>query len=287
MKDGIYFDLDINDYHGNDTHISSTIIKEAKKSMKHFEYYMNKEKETKSFFDFGNAFEICLLDKNRISEKIAIFDHMERPEIDKNFNSKLNKEWKEKFYYENKEKYIINYDGGESLRTIEGMLEACKSDRVINSALSNIEYQASLFWTDQATGLKLKTRPDVVRMKRNTIIDVKTCISANPHDFARQAIKFDYPMQAITQIEGCIQSGYMESVDSYFWLAVEKNEPYQAVLYEFELDDQKQAREMLYYTLRKIKRAYDEGEFKGYQEMADNEFGVLSLNIPQYYFENY
>lgn len=287
MKDGIYNDLGINEYHDNTTHISSTIIKEAKKSMKHFEYYLRSNKERQSFFDFGNAFEVCLLDKNNIEKRIAIFDHRERPEPTKTFAAKENKAWKEMFYAMNEDRYIINYEGGESFEIIEQMLKSCKSDPVINSALQNIECQASLFWTDPGTGLKLKTRPDVVRLNRNTIIDVKTCLSANPSDFSRAASKFDYPLQAVTQIEGCIQSGYMESVDNYYWLAVEKTEPYQAVLYRFDEADLKQAQEMLYYVLRKIKKAYDSGQFKGYQERADNEFGVLDLNIPQYYFENY
>jgi len=187
-KEGIYNYISIEDYHADKSWLSASILKKAKKSLKDFwlvmqGYYDNQER--KQHLDFGNACEMALLSPEDFEKSVAIFDIREKPEPEKTFASTKNKAWKDSFYEENKDKYIINYDGNESFRVIEEILKSCYSDYAIQKVIKNVEYQKSIYWTDPITGLKLKTRPDIVRTKHNLIIDVKTAQYGNPEAFSK------------------------------------------------------------------------------------------------------
>lgn len=273
--------ISIQDYHADKEHISATSLKLAKKSLALFKMYRDGEleEENKSHFDFGNAFELCLLDSNA-GNYIKIFDADERPEPDKTFASKLNKLWKEEFF--NTDKYIINKAGKESFETIEKMLRSCYQDAAIQKLIKNIDYQSSLYWTDK-NGLKLKSRPDICQTKKNIIVDVKTTRDGSPEAFSRDLKNFDYPLQAIMQIEGVLATGYMPSVDMYLWLVVEKEPPYSATLYEFTLEDQRWITDEYEYVKKILKQAIDKEFYPSYTQRADNEFGILTAQIPLYY----
>lgn len=281
MIAGIYDNISIEDYHSNEW-ISSTGLKRAKKSLKDFYlyskgYYSN---ERKSHFDFGNAFELALLDKEAFSEKVTIFESSNRPEKDKTFASTKNKEWKESIF--STDNYVINYDGKESYRVIEEMLRSCYSDAVIRKLIENIEYQYSMFWEDE-NGLKLKTRPDICKSKKNIIVDVKTTINGSPESFSKDLAKNDYPFQAVMQIDGVVKSGFMSHVDEYYWLVCEKEPPFSATLYKFEEEDIEYCMFEYEYTKRNVAECIKTNNWPSYSQRSDNKWGILSAQIPLWY----
>jgi len=75
----------------------------------------------------------------------------------------------------------------------------------------------------------------------------------------------------------------MESVDSYFWLVVEKVAPFNATIYEFAERDIAAVTDTLYYLLNKIKRGKEQNLWPGYTEQADNVHGILTAQIPLWY----
>lgn len=293
IPDGIHEHISIEDYHANKTHLSATSLKVARRSLKEFHWFRyNMMPETKSpHFDFGNAFELALLDKVGFSEKVATrpinewvdLALTENPGYKKPKASKSYQAFEETWLQENKGKYLINDTGPESIETINHMLESCYQDRIIQALIKNTEYQVSLFWTDEETGLKLKTRPDICKRKKNVIVNVKTTLDGSPQGFSRDIAKYDYPLQACLEVSGCINTGLMESVDEYYWLVVEKVPPYNATIYQFDPEDQKYSTDELRYVLMKTKRAIDENKFPGYSDRADNEYGILKAQIPLYY----
>lgn len=284
FKDGIYDNIGIHEYHTDKEYISSSALKEAVKSLAHFDFYYKKPNERKSHFDFGNCFELALMDvincTNEFDKFVTIFDTDQRPETDKTMASNANKTWKESVL--NTDKYIINKYGDESLETMKLMLESCIKDSVINALIKNTDYQKSLFWTDKTTGLKIKTRPDVCKITKSVIVDIKTTKDASPEKFAKDAANYQYPMQAITQINGCISTGLMKP-DKYFWLAVEKTAPFNAQLYEFKKEDWQFMDDRYNYQLGLIKMAKDENKFPGYTQRADNQHGILELELPMWF----
>lgn len=294
MEDGIYNDISIKDYHLNRTHLSATSIKLAKKSLALWRWSQDHPQESKSHFDFGNAFELALFDKVGFSTDVAILPTKEwqgkalesNPKLVKPTASKFYKELEEGFIGQNTGKYLISDVGEQSYSTIECMLESCYRDAIIQKLIAETQYQLSLFWTDEATGLRLKTRPDICKVKKNVIVNLKTTEDGSPAAFSKQLAKFDYPLQACIEIRGCQESGLMEEVENYFWLVVEKNPPYNATIYEFAPADIPACMDNLDFVLSRIKKAKDENKYPGYTDFADNQWGILKAEIPLWYKMN-
>jgi hypothetical protein len=291
ISNGIHTDISINDYHLNKSHISATSIKMAKKSLSLFKWMQTHPQETKLEWDFGNAFEVALLDKTNFEKSVAILQTeswiakalAEKPTLTVPKSSKCYEIEKDKFLADNKGKYLIPDVGPQSFQVIEYMLESCHKDAVIQKLIANTEYQLSLFWTDPNTGINLKTRPDICKRKKNVIVNLKTAIDGSPSAFSRELANYEYPLQAAIEITGCIESGLMEQVDNYFWLVVEKEPPYNATLYEFDPSDQRYSIDELDYLLNKIQSAREEDKYPGYSDRASNEYGILTAQIPMYY----
>lgn len=285
IKPGIHKGMDISVYHGERNYISSSSIKEAIKSLSHFHYYRTSDKPYKSHFDFGNAFELALLDYAHSTlnfmNEVVIFDADDRPEKDKGITSNINQEWKKSIL--NGEKYVINKSGDESFETLQLMLQSCAKDSVIQKLLRNTEYQNSYFWKDEETGLLLKTRPDLTKIGKNVIIDIKTALDGSPQAFSKQAASLEYPIQAVLQMRGLIATGQMNEVDAYYWLVAEKKAPYNAQIYEFPKEDWQFVNDKLSYHLTTLERGIREHKYVGYGQAADNEYGILRLELPLYY----
>lgn len=293
MEDGVYTDITIEEYHANETHLSSTQVRIAKRSLKEFDWYRRGliKRENKSHFDFGNAFELALLDMDGFSKKVAICPDNQwidealagNPSLVKPRASKHYTDSHAGFIAANKGKYIINDQGPESYKTIEAMLDSCYRDSVIQGLIKNTEYQVSLFWTDEQTGLRLKTRPDICKRKKNVIVNIKTSLDGSPKAFSRELVNYDYPLQAAQEITGCLKSGLMEQVDLYFWLIVEKVPPFNATIYEFKQEDISASVDEFRYLVNRISKAREANLFPGYSDQADNEHGILRADIPMYY----
>ncbi len=291
-EDGIYYDVDIDTYHEDRSIISGTGLKQVKKSSRHFAWYLAFGSEAKPAFDMGNAFELALLSKvngvDIFSEKVAIFDPSLRPSPTQTFAANVNKDWKELWEKTNEGKYVITTD---TKAEIDTMVKACMAEPTIVKLLEITQYQASFVWTDPNTGVKCKTRPDLAIGNKKVIVDIKSTKAADPSGFQKECVKFDYFLSAIMQMEGAIQTGFMDEVDSYFFLAVEKSEPYNACLYEFAKEDWQIVKLEYEYYMRRAAQAIQsfkdsEGDVykvHGYSENADNKFGIVNLSLPAWY----
>lgn len=296
IPDGIHTDISIHDYHANRTHVSASAIKEAKKSLAHFRYYLDNKHEDKSQFSFGNAFELALLDKNGFEKEVAIeqdsywialANEEYMKEKGKTYSSpRASTRYKaeySKWEAANEGKYKIAETGKESFETIEKMLANCRKDSTIQKLIEGTEYQLSLFWTDPETGLKLKTRPDICKRKKNVVVNLKTALDGSPTKFSRDLVTYDYPLQAALEIKGCLETGLMDKVDNYFWLVAEKTEPFNATIYEFQKSDISTTNMELEYYITKIKQAQENDLWPGYSDQADNKYGILTAKLPAYY----
>jgi exodeoxyribonuclease VIII len=305
MKEGVYKDMDIDEYHSNPSIVSSTGLKKVKKSTRDFVHYVINGEKPKSCFDFGNAFEIALMDMvngtNMFDRDVAVMPTLEwtgialddNPNLKVPASSKIYRELKQEFERQNFGKYILTDVGAsESKEALDDMVKSCASNVTVHKLLSGTTYQVSLFWRDQDTGVMCKTRPDICLNKKRVLVDIKTCKDASPHGFARDAANLDYPIQAAIQARGATESGLMESVDNYFWLAVEKTPPYNLGLYEFQQDDAEYFSDVLDHYLERCAKAIksisemkdnDLSQIASYGENAQNRFGIIPLDIPLWY----
>lgn len=289
MKAGIFNNISIDEYHAEKEWYSSTGLKMAKKSLKLFYLFLQGyfEDVYKSHFGFGNAFELALLDKINFETKVAnevdIFNDIYEANKDTKSprSTSLYKSWLDEQI--RLKKYIVKDDGKESFRVIEEMLKSCYADAVIQKLIQGIEYNYTLCWIDKETGLQLKTRPDICKIKKNIIVNLKTTVDGSPEGFAKECAKFDYPFQACMEIDGVISTGFMERVDNYFWLVVEKEPPFSATIYEFDQEDIKDCFEEYRYTLKNVAESKKTGLYPSYSQRADNRHGILTVKLPLWY----
>ena len=293
IENGIHNDISIEDYHTNQSHVSATSLKIAKRSLKEFHWYRTGKikHEEKQHFSTGNAFELALFDKVAFENKVAILQTeqwkaealMDKPTLKAPGMSAYYKQCVENFEFAHRGKYLIPDIGDDSFETVEAMLESCYKDEMIQRLIKNTEYQLSLFWDDPNTGLKLKTRPDICQVKKNVVVNLKTCIDGSPAAFSKDLAKYEYPLQAAIEVMGCIETKLMPKVDNYFWLVVEKRPPFNATIYEFSQEEIVAAMDELEYLFSKVKKAMDENKYPGYSDRADNKWGILTANIPLWY----
>lgn len=294
MKIGIHENIPIEEYHKDPRIVSASGLKMAKKSSRHFGYYVTNKEAPKAALDFGNAFETALLDKingtKEFAETVIILDPENRPDKTKGITARINQDWKNEVL--NCGKYVIKAQGEtESLTALDQMVASVMSEPLITELLTVVDYQKSFIWKDEATGLKCKTRPDIGIKNKRVILDIKTTKDASPRGFARECANFDYPLQAIMQIEGAKATGYLEEVDEYFWLAIEKTPPYNAVLFRMQAEDRDWLRDQYEFYLKRCAEVLKDLKThdniylfcNGYNENADNKYGVLDLELPLFY----
>lgn len=290
---GIY-NIDIDLYHADKSWISSTGIKHAKNSLCEYRLYLDGywDDDNKPHFDFGNAVELFLIDPDGFKEKVAIATDSvwleatlkEKPDLKSPRLAKAYQELKKAFEADNEGRYIIPDVGEYSFETLQILCARCKADPWISQLLQNIQYQNSIYWIDPATGLQMKTRPDVSQITKSVVMNIKTTLDASPDKFSKDLANLNYPLQACVEIAGVEASGLMEKVDKYFWLVLEKNPPFNVQLYEFDAGDMRIAMDEYHYLLRKIKAAVETDNYPGYSDRADNPFGILTAKIPPWYF---
>ena len=294
---GIY-NIPIDKYHADKNWISSTGLVHAKKSLAEYRLYLDGyyDNDDALHFSFGNACELYLIDESEFYARVAIAEESKwiedalayKPDIKAPRASKVFQDYKKAFEQENDGKYIIPDIGDQSFEAVKVLCARCKADEWISKIIKGAEYQNSFYWVDPETGLKLKTRPDLINRELGIVIDIKTTLDGSPSRFSRTLADLNYPLQACVQIEGVQQTGAIKSVFKYFWLVLEKNAPFNATLYEFDLGDAAVIFDEYHYQLRKLHKAYKNDFWPGYGEitMSDpngNSFGILTAKIPPYY----
>lgn len=90
--------------------------------------------------------------------------------------------------------------------------------------------EATYMWTDKATGLQCKCRPDYMLADGSTIVDLKTTEDASPRGFRSSLLKWRYWVQAAWYLHG-VEQATGNRPDRFVFVAVEKKPPYGVGVY--------------------------------------------------------
>jgi exodeoxyribonuclease VIII len=85
-------------------------------------------------------------------------------------------------------------------------------------------------WTDEATGLQCKCRPDWLTDDGRLLVDLKTTEDASPRGFARSIAQWRYHTQASWYLDGVEQSTGTRP-EQFLFICVEKKAPYAVAVY--------------------------------------------------------
>ena len=114
----------------------------------------------------------------------------------------------------------------------------------------------------EAGAIPIKGRFDCWHQDSNTVIDIKTCQSAKPHDFGSAAWKFGYLFSAgwyrlLSEIEG-------KRFDKFIMLAVENTEPHLQCAFEIPPANLRWGEEIARSTLERIAQCREDDDWPGY-----------------------
>ena len=95
--------------------------------------------------------------------------------------------------------------------------------------------ETTWMWTDEATGLQCKCRPDWLTDDHSLIIDLKTTEDASPAGFRKSIANWRYHVQAAWYLGGLAQATGT-CPDQFIFIVVEKKPPHAVAVYAADVE---------------------------------------------------
>lgn len=212
--------LDNAAYHAHPAISKSHLDKVAKSPAHYWAHYLDplrQPQEPTQAMILGTALHTAVLEPHLWQEQFAVppqaFDR----------RTKVGKELAAAFEAEAQGKTVLSPDDAERIQRMAAAVHQHPASSFLLE-LPGVR-EASYFWTDEATGLECKCRPDWHSLDRRLLVDVKTTEDASPRGFAMSCAKFRYHVQA-----HWYQRPFLEA-EQFLFIAVEKQPPYLVAVY--------------------------------------------------------
>jgi len=100
--------------------------------------------------------------------------------------------------------------------------------------------ERSIYWTDPATGVRCRVRPDwlIIRPEVTVIVDLKTTTDASPDACSKAIETYSYHQQGALYIDGVQAAGFAPEGARFFVAFQSKKAPYLVTLRELKDQDQ-------------------------------------------------
>lgn len=170
----------------------------------------------------------------------------------------------------------------EQLTTAQSMANAM-CGHIIHQAMTGGYAEASIFWTDEQTGLACRIRPDYHIPPCETwptglIIDVKTTDDARAESFARTCVNFGYDLSAAMYCDGFQQHYGTTELEPplFLLLVVERDAPHGVACYE--ISDEMLAKGQAKYrtAINTLFACQESGEWPCYPDV------IQKLDLPKW-----
>lgn len=250
--------------------LSSSDIKKMMKSFAHWKYFKDhpEDDDDTPSLKFGRACHKFMLEPYDFDNEYIIM-----PKVDR--RTKEGKEIYAKFELESEGKEIIDEETYDKLVDMRDMLYRTPYVKQLIKG----EHEKSFFWTDEATGIKCKCRPDSFGKfgNHNIIIDYKTAENAETSAFMRSALKYNYDVQAAhytAGLEKIYGNDYL-----FIFIAQETKPPYLVNVLQADayfMDNGREIRNMMLETYKKCLELDEYPAYMGFKE-DKNYFNDLSI----------
>jgi PDDEXK-like uncharacterized protein DUF3799 len=264
--------------------LSYSSLKQFNKSPEHFVHYLNSGFKPTPAMIFGSLLDKMILTPGTWEEEFTVFP--EKPPLKKDLVELHGKEIGAEMYAANKIKHEewLTANTGKTFVTQE-QIETAKfitakvfANHEAAALLSLVtQTQKRVEFTDKATGLKVCGYEDG---EGDTIImDLKSCVSAEPEKFGRQAVDLGYDLQAAVYLEAAKLTSF--KFPEYWFLCVETSEPYGISVIRASDEFIEYGKLNLRTALDNFKYCLDNKLFhQSYQ--FKNKFGPLTLELPSW-----
>ena len=200
--------------------VSPSQIKELKRSPLHyFDRFLAEDRVKKPPTDAmlkGTALHTAILEPQLWDATIAVPPHS----FDR--RTKAGKEMAAEFERESIGKIVLSPEDADEVRRMADAVRQHPAARFLLDLPGRRE--ASYTWTDEATGLECKTRPDWHSDDRRIVVDVKTAQDACREAFAKSISNLDYHVQAAWNLDA-------QGAQMFLSLVVENTRPYAVAVY--------------------------------------------------------
>lgn len=222
-------DLTAEEYHADLTSISSTGLRELLDPgcPAQFHYDRHHPKPPKREFDLGNAVHAAVLGKGSDIVEIEYPDY-------KKADARAQRD--------------IAYDDGKipllpkEKEQVDAMAAAIRRDPLAGPMLApgNGIAERSIYWTDPATGVRCRVRPDwlIVRPEITVIVDLKTTTDANPKACSKAIAAYSYHQQGALYLDGVTAAGLAPEGARFVFVFQSKKAPYLVTVRELGDQDQ-------------------------------------------------
>jgi len=168
----------------------------------------------------------------------------------------------------------------DQLQTAQAMANAL-CGHIIYEAMTGGHAEASIFWTDDHTGLACRIRPDYHIAPSDVwptglIIDVKSTDDARAEAFARTCVNFGYDLSAAMYSDGFQQHYGTTEPPLFLLLVVERDAPYAVACYECSPEMLDKGNEKYRKAMQLLADSTASGEWPAYDE------GIQLLNLPKW-----
>ena len=172
----------------------------------------------------------------------------------------------------------------DDLAQLHAMRDAIRAHPAASALLSGDGMaEASVYWTDPATGELCRCRPDWWR-KDGIVVDLKTTIDASPEGFAKSLANYRYHVQAPWYLAGtsaAYESGHLpddwQAPRAFAFIAVEKAAPYAVAVYMLDTASLEVGAAQMRADLDTLAECRRTGVWPGYGDK------IKALSLPDWY----
>jgi len=168
------------------------------------------------------------------------------------------KEW-EAFCEEHDRRTILREQDAEM---VTQLAEAISRHPLVQPYLDGGEFERAITWTDAATGLACKAKPDWLIPDRRILLDLKTCVSVDGRRFGAVAARLGYHCQ-LAHYRAGVTAALGWEPERVLIVAAEKEEPYDVAVFELDPEALYAGAEEVAELLGKVKACRDSGRWPG------------------------
>ena len=255
----VYFQRDL------DIASKSAIDVIVERSLRHYHYYQThpeEDNDTPAML-LGRAYHALILEPGDFDNRFVL-----SPKFDLRTNA--GKAALAEFELENKGKArLLQHDWDR----LQAMADVMRAHPLASSILRGAETEITMLWKDRQTGVRCKSKMDILRRDLGIVADLKTTDDCGSRNFARSAAKYGYHVQHAQYGDGAAACGI--DLKHYLMIAQEKEPPYCVGVHQINAVAETRGFEIRHEALTSLATALETNRWPG--PVADDRINELSL----------